>query len=126
MQENKKFLAMLEVVVPPTTPLTVTAEINILEILGIVATHEMLAAMQITLAVVPQGTPATLYGLVALLGNIIKMHPKVTKAHLEALSKAVKALTTTPDSPLTFGTFLPICQTLMQAMGQPVHRVAKQ
>ncbi len=116
---------MLEVVVPPNTPLTVTAEINILEILGIVVSHEMLAAMQITLAVVPSGTPATLYGLVALLGNIIKMHPKVTRAHLEALSKAVKSLSTTPDAPLTFGTFLPICQTLMQAMGNPAHKTGK-
>ena len=124
MQENKKFLAMLEVVVPPSTPLTVTAEINILEILGIAATHEMLMAMQITLSVVPQGTPATLYGLVALLGNIIKMHPKVTKAHLEDLSKAVHALSSTPDAPLTFGTFLPICQSLMQAMGTPAHKAA--
>lgn len=125
MQENKKFLAMLEVVVPTSTPLTVTAEINILEILGIVATPEMLTAMQITLSVVPNGTPATLYGLVALLGNIIKSHPKVTKAHLEALSKVIKNLSATPDGPLTFGTFLPICNSLMSAIGTPVHETGK-
>ncbi len=119
MQENKKFLSLLQVAVPPETPVTVSAEINVLEILGIVPGPEMMTAMQIALSVVPAGTPATLYGLVGLLGNMIKTHPKATKAHQEALSKLIKSFTGVPDAPLTFATFLPICASLMKAMGEP-------
>ena len=124
MQENKKFLSLLQVAVPPATAVTVTAEINVLEILGIVGGTEMLTAMQIAQSVIPAGTPATLYGLIALLGNLIKTHPKATKAHQEALSKLIKSFTGVPDAPLTFATFLPICSSLMQAIGT-THKTGK-
>lgn len=122
MQEPNKYLTLLQVAVPPDTQVTAVSEIKILEILGIVSSPESVHAMNLALAVIPAGTPATLYGLIKLLGNLIKMHPKSTKAHHDALSLTLKNLTGVPDATLTFATFLPICDTLMKA---PPHKPGK-
>ena len=122
MQEANKYFTLLQVTVPPETPVTAASEIKILEILGIVSNPELVNSMQLAMAVIPPSTPATLFGLIALLGNLIKMHPKATKAHQEALAATLKNLSGATDAALTFGTFLPICDALMKA---PPHKITK-
>jgi hypothetical protein len=114
MTEQKKFLALLQVAVPSDT--TVAAEIKILEILGIVSNPELVSSMDLAISFVPANTPATLYGLIKLLGNLIKKHPKSTKHHHDALNKVLKDFTGVPDGTLNFGIFLPICEALMKAI----------
>jgi len=121
-QEEKKFLSLLQVTVPPDTGLTVASEIKILEMLGIVSNPELVNAMHIASSMIPPATQATLHGLITLLSNMVKQHPKATKAHHDALSALLKSFTGVPDSVLTFGTFLPICEALMKA---PAHKFGK-
>ena len=124
MHEANKYLTLLQVAVPPGTPVTATSEIKILEILGIVSNPELVNSMQLAMAVIPPSTPATLFGLIALLGNLVKLHPKATKAHHDALAATLKNLTGATDAPLTFGTFLPICEALMKATPHKLSRGA--
>jgi hypothetical protein len=115
MNEKTILLTLLQVTVPPATALTVSSEVKILELLGIVSNPELVKAMQVTLLVVPPATQATLKGLLELLGGLIKLNPKSTKSHHDTLSKHLASLATIPDAVLTFGTFLPICETLLKA-----------
>jgi hypothetical protein len=116
MNENTNLLTLLQVTVPPETVLTVSSEVKILELLGIVSNSELVKAMQVTLLVVPPATQATLKGLLVLLGGLIKLNPKTTKSHHDTLTKHLQSLATIPDAILTFGTFLPICETLLKAV----------
>lgn len=122
MDQDNKSLTLLQVVVPPDTPLTVPAMIRILEILEIVSSPELVSSMQLATTMIPPATPATLFGLIKLLSNLVKHHPKATKAHHDALAQLLKSLTGVPDSALTFGTFLPICEALMKA---PPNKLSK-
>lgn len=115
MIADTKFLTLLQVVVPPDTPLTVPSMIKVMEVLGVVSSPELVNNMQLVTALIPTGTPATLGSLIKLLSNLIKHHPKATQSHHEALSKLLKSLEGLPDSALTFGTFLPICEVLIKA-----------
>jgi hypothetical protein len=110
------------VVVPPDTPLTVAAMIKILEILGIVSSPELLSAMQLAVAIIPPTAQATLLGFVRVLGNLVKHHPKATKAHHDALAELLKTLASAQDAPLTFGPFLALCEALLKA---PAHKPAR-
>ena len=56
-----------------------------------------------------------MHRLVLLLTGLMRMHPKVTQKNTDSLSKLLKTLATVPDTPLTFGTFLPICESLLKA-----------
>ena len=115
MREQTTILTLLQVAVPADTPLTVSAEVKILEILGIVSNPELVKAMNLSAALVPPTTPATMKGLVQLLSGLIRMNPKSTKTHHDTLSKFVASLANVPDVALTFGTFLPICESLVKA-----------
>ncbi len=115
MNENTNLLTLLQVTVAPETVLTVSSEVRILELLGIVSNPELVKAMQVTLLVVPPATQATFKGLLELLGGLIKLNPKTTKSHHDTLTKHLQSLATIPDAILTFGTFLPICETLLKA-----------
>jgi hypothetical protein len=46
---------------------------------------------------------------------LIRMNPKSTNTHHASLDKLVASLVSTPDVALTFGTFLPICESLLKA-----------
>jgi hypothetical protein len=116
MFDEKKILTLLEVTVPPDTPLTVASEIKMLEILGIIDNPELTKAMNIATVMVPANTPATLHALIILLGNVIKYHPKATKEHHNEAEKVLKKFTGVPDGALTYGTFLSICEALMKAI----------
>lgn len=115
MREETTILTLLQVAVPSDTPLTVSAEVKILEILGIVSNPELVKAMNLSSSLVPPATPATIKGLVQLFSGLIRMNPKSSKTHHDTLSKLVASLTNAPDVALTFGTFLPICESLLNA-----------
>lgn len=118
MHEEKKFLALLQVTVPPDTVLTVNSELKILQMLGIVSNPELVKSIEIANTLIPPSTQATLYNLITLLGNLIIRHPKATKAHQNAVVKILGSFKDVPDAVLTFGTFLPICDALMKALPQ--------
>lgn len=115
MIDHKTILSLLEVAVPPATPLTVASEIKILELLGIISNPELIRGMQITSVLVPTTTQASLKGLAALLGILIKTHQASKKEDHDKLDALLKSLDNTQDAPLTFGTFLPICAVILQA-----------
>jgi len=118
LKETSKLLLILQVTVPASTVLTVPTQVKILELLGIVANPELVRAMNVSLTLVPPNTIATVQGLFQLLSSLIKMNPKATKAHHDALDKHIAELGKVPDAVLTYGTFLPICETLLKAAHQ--------
>ena len=115
MNDKSNQLLLLQVAVPNSTVVTVAAEVRILEMLGIVSNPEMVKAMTLMLALVPPDTPAMLKGLFQLLAGLVRLDTKATAAHHDSINKHLESLSTVADSVLTFGTFLPICETLMKA-----------
>ena len=115
MRDDKTVLTLLQVAVPADTLLTVSAEVKILEILGIVSNPELVKAMNLSISLLPSSTPATAKGLVQLLNALIRMNPKSNKTHHNTLDKLVASLASSPDVVLTFGTFLPVCESLLKA-----------
>ncbi|HEY2188198.1 MAG TPA: hypothetical protein VGH48_06520 [Caldimonas sp.] len=94
---------------------TVAAEVRILEMLGIVSNPDTVKGMNLTLAVVQPDTPAMMKGLFQLLAGLIRLDNKTTSAHHDSINKRLESLSAVADSVLTFGSFLPICETLMEA-----------
>jgi hypothetical protein len=106
-------LSLLQVTVPPATPLTVTSEMKILKMLEIVSREPSVQALDMAADLVPAGTPATLHGLSVLLSNIAKANPDLPKSAHDKLNEFLTNLKNTQDAQLTYGTFLGICQTWM-------------
>jgi hypothetical protein len=115
MNEGTKLLDILQVAIPADTPLTISAEVKILELIGIVKQPQLLTAMQLVSALVPPSTPATLRGLVQMLGSLMRMSTKATVSHHRSISAIMSQLDAIPDTSLTFGTFLSVCQTLVES-----------
>jgi hypothetical protein len=117
MREETTTLTLLQLAVPANTVVTISAEVKILEILGIVSNPELVRAMNLSLSLMPSPstTAATMKGLVQLLSGLIRLNPKSTKTHHTALDKLVVSLAGAPDTALTFGMFLPICESLLKA-----------
>jgi hypothetical protein len=120
MREERTILTLLQVAVPANTLLTISAEVKILELLGIVSNPELVKAMNLSLTLMPSPTTtsATMKGLVQLLSSLIRMNPESDKAHHASLDKLVASLANTPDVALSYGTFLPICESLLKARHQ--------
>ena len=118
MNERKKMLDILAVAVPTDTPVTVSSEVKILEILGIVSNPQLVAAMQLVTTMLPPATPATVKGLLQLLGGLMKINDKATTSHHNKITTLLVKLDGIPDAPLTFGTFLPICEKLIESSGK--------
>jgi hypothetical protein len=118
MLTETKVLALLQVVLPSDTPLTVFAEAKILEILGVVSRPESVKVLQLAASMVPPETPATFKSLVQLLAGLLKINPESTAANHTTLSTLLSNLESTPDVALTYGTFLPICESLLKASEQ--------
>jgi hypothetical protein len=116
---DRNILTLLEVAVPANTLLTVPAQVKILEILGIVANPELVRAMNLSLSFIPPTTTATTKGLLQLLTALARISPHRTKEHHTPLEKLEASLASAPDTPLTFGTFLPICDSLLKARRKP-------
>src|SRR5450759_554560 len=115
MSNQTNLLSLLEVTVPPDTALTITSEVKILEIVGIVSNPDMVKSLDLVEAIVPPTVPATLKGLVTLLSGLGKMNPKTPKATHSALATLMQNLEKAPDVALTFGTFLPILRAILNA-----------
>ena len=114
MPESKKLLELLTSTVPANTPVTISAEIIILESLGIVAYEKALTAMRTAALLVPPDTPAKFKGLVNMLTQLKRMNPKFSEKHMGVLTDALAEAGQIDDFQLTFGAFLPICQKIME------------
>jgi hypothetical protein len=117
-----KILDILQVAVPASTPLTVTSEIKMLELLGVVKDPQLVNAMQLVSSLTPTTAQATLKGLVQLLSSLMRMSGKATSAHHQTINTVLTELEAIPDTTLTFGTFLAICQSLLEASGRTTAR----
>ncbi len=115
MVEREKVIDVLAIAIPSDTPVTVRSLVKTLEALGIVSNPRLVATMQLVTALLPASTPATVRGLLQLLGGVMKMNEKAPAAELKAINTMLAQSDLLPDAPLTFETFLPICQRLVQA-----------
>jgi hypothetical protein len=115
MDTPDKLLAILQIAVPADTPLTVASEVQILELLGIVKSPELVKAMKLATTLVPDSSPATLKGFLALYQQLMRHSPKAGPEHHHQMESILSGLAAVPDEPLTFGNFLAICQALMSS-----------
>lgn len=118
MTEARRLLEFLQTTVPPNTPVTISSEINILESLRVVSNERALSAMKVASLLVPPDTPATFRGLMNMLTQLMKMNPKITEAQKSAINNSLAEAGQMDDFPLTFGTFLPICQKFLESKGK--------
>ena len=58
--ESKMMIGLLNGIMPPSTPLTVQTEIQVLELIGVVKDPELVKKMKLLTSIAPPGTPATL------------------------------------------------------------------
>ena len=86
-----------------------------LETLGVVSDEHAVSAMKVSSLLIPPDTPATFRGLMNLLTGLIQMNSKFGEKDQETLDKAVAEAWKVDDFQLTFGTFLSICQKLLDA-----------
>src|SRR5215470_6993391 len=117
MSEMTKIVDLLQTVVPAEVPLTVQSEVRVLEVLRIVKDPQLVTVMNLVAELVPPSTPATLKGLVKLLGALMRISGKAKSSHHDSITSVLTKLDATPDVNLTFGTFLSICQTLTSEKG---------
>lgn len=124
MTKARKLIEFLQGAVPAATPVTISAEVNMLEALGVVSEESGISAMRTSALLIAPDTPATFRGLMNLLTGLIRMNPKFGEENHETLDKALAEAWRVDDFQLTFGTFLPICQKLLEAKekGEPAGR----
>jgi len=113
MLDQLTLLSMLEVTVPPDTPLTIHSEVKILEIVGVVSNPDFIKSLNLVEAMVAPTAPATLHGLVKLLSGLGKMNPNTPKEKCDQLDTLLQNLQKTSDVELTFGIFLPIVRSIV-------------
>ena len=118
MTEARKLLEILQDVVPASTPVTVSSEITLLESLGVVSQERAVSAMKVGALLVAPDTQATFLGLMNLFAQLIRMNPDFGDEHLGVLNRVLAEARQVGDFPLTFGTFLSICQKLLDAKGK--------
>jgi hypothetical protein len=115
MTEAGKLIEFLKSAVPAGTPVTISSEVSMLETLGVVSDERALSAMKASSLLIPPDTPATFRGLMNLLTGLIRMNPNFGEQNRETLDKALAEAWKVDDFQLTFGTFLPICEKLIEA-----------
>ena len=111
----KLMLDLVKSSVPANTPLTVQTEMEVLELIGIVKDPKLVALLKRLSNLVPSSTPATLHNLLNLLGHLIHMSGKATSDHRKMIDASLAALQAIPDVALTFGTFMSICEALLES-----------
>lgn|ERR1700749_27938 len=111
MDEQKKLLSLLQVTVPPSTTLTAASAMKILEILGIVSNPNSVSALHLAADIVPPNTVATTNSMGHLLLRLAKAHPDCPKDAHSKLDELLQGLEKNPDSPLTYGAFLSLCDS---------------
>jgi hypothetical protein len=112
--DARGMLKLLQSVVPPNTAVTVSSEINVLESLGIVSNERSVTAMRTASLLVPPDTPVTFRGLMNTLAQLMKMNPGIKESHAKVIDESLAMSAQMDDFQLTFGTFLPICQKLLE------------
>jgi len=118
MDNHQKILSILQIAVPPDTPLTVAAEVQVLDLLGVVRNPQSISAMKIAAGLVPADTPATLKGLFQMINQLLHLSDKAKPEHHSTMADVLAQLSAVPDETLTFGTFLAICQKLLDSSGR--------
>ena len=113
--EARRLIELLQSTVPAGTPVTISSEVRLLETLGVVSDEHAVSAMKVSSLLIPPDTPATFRGLMNLLTGLIQMNSKFGEKDQETLDKAVAEAWKVDDFQLTFGTFLSICQKLLDA-----------
>ena len=114
MEKAEEILTILQVAVPANTPLTVSSEVQILELLHIVKNPHLVMAMKLAAALVPASTPATLKGFLQLFTRLLHLSDHAKPEHHRTMSSINSQLEGLSDENLTFGTFLMICQRLIK------------
>ena len=112
--DSKMMIGLLNGIIPASTPLTVQMEIQVLELIGIVKDPELVKKMKLLTSIAPAGAPATLHGLFQLIGGLMHMSSRATAENHTAIEESLAILKDMPDVALTYGTFIAICQTLLE------------
>jgi len=112
--ESKMMIGLLNGIIPASTPLTVQTEIQVLELIGIVKDPELVKKMKLLTSIAPAGTPTTLHGLFQLIGGLMHMSSRATNENHASIDESLSILKYMPDVALTYGTFIAICQTLLE------------
>jgi hypothetical protein len=112
--ESKMMIGLLNGIIPAGTPLTVQTEIQVLELIGLVKDPELVKKMKLLTSIAPASTPATLHGLFQLIGGLMHMSSRATNDNHTSIDEALSILKDMPDVALTYGTFMAICQTLLE------------
>ena len=113
--EGRRLLEFLRTAVPAGTPITISSEISILETLGVISSERAISAMKVASLLVHPDTPATFRGLMNTLSQLMIMSPKITDEHRTSINNALAEASQIDDFQLTFGSFLPICQKLLES-----------
>jgi hypothetical protein len=110
---NKNTLLLLNVVTTPTTVVTESQMLGVLELSGIVRNPDAVRALTFAASLSSSSSPATLLGFLAAIKNLAKLHPDYTPADAKALDAYAKQVATeTTDVPLTFGLLLAVLNSL--------------
>jgi hypothetical protein len=112
--ESKMMIGLLNGIIPAGTPLTVQTEIQVLELIGIVKDPELVKKMKLLTSIAPPGSPATLHGLFQLIGGLMHMSSRATNENHASIDESLSMVKDMPDAALTYGTFIAICQTLLE------------
>jgi len=113
LTEHQTIKLLLKVLATPTSVLTESQMLGVLELSGIVRNPVALKALQFASAQASASTPTTLVGFATTLQNLIKLNPDHKPedyAQLEAFIKQITAAGV--DQPLTFGMFLTLLDQL--------------
>jgi hypothetical protein len=110
-------MLLLNVLSSPTTVLTESQMLGVLELSGVVKNPDALNAIQFAAGQASASAPATLSGLVSTFSNLVKLNPESSKTATAKLDAFIKQIATTgTDAPLTFGILLPIIASIPAAL----------
>jgi hypothetical protein len=113
--QKRLMLDLVKGSIPASTPLTISTQMEVLQLLGIVNEPKFVELIGKLGKLTPTGTPATLHNLIHLLSHLMRMSDRATSDHHETIIAGLSALNAIPDVALTFGTFMAICEELMES-----------
>jgi len=116
---------LLRLVSPPTTVLSESQMLSIIELSGIVGNPVALKAMHFAAGQASASSQATLVGFANTMQNLIKLNPDHKPADYAALETYIKQITAAgADTPLTFGMFLSLIDSMPSKPLVPVKPAA--
>jgi hypothetical protein len=124
MNENTVML-LLNVLTSPTTVLTESQMLGVLELSGIVKNPSALKAIQFAASQPSASAQAMLSGFVSTLSSLVKLNPDSNPADYAKLEAYLKQITTSgTDAPLTYGILLPLIASIPPAALVPTKPAA--